>query len=667
MNLKFPTYLCIVLCPLFAGALSFTMDSPVRPLLEYTFNEEGVRAGSTGTLDVPLEFRSAKGSALIDSHSASGLGVSGLAGDYAFDNTSAVMGDTGNVARTAGDEDAIDGLVSFTFSGWFKTSGTNAFLGSMARLATDVASNNGWQILGNNSTSAPGLLAYVDTYSRAVTNGLGVLSQTNTWIFFAMTYDGTSTSNNLKIYAGDKTTGVALLSTQSCNSGALEDNTVPFTIGNVENRGRAFAGYIDNIRLHGTKTANDKSGALSIAQLENIRAGYNSDREICAAVENGVIFDETVNMWNDTRFPEYIFSYPPSLIFNCLTAGYSFVREPVVRRMPDGSLFCLHYTGGETEPSNENLMLGTSSTDDGETWSEARVLFEHSERGVYAPELFVAGGVPTVFLHTFSEISRYLEMRAYFSTSTNSGETWSEPVSVPGIPLATLIRSGIVLHDGTYLIPHYWSELLEDNNWNWTDRKADYYNRPDMRNWVEHCGVILSTNQGVTYTHYGNICATNLNTRLIEPAVVELDPNHVLMLIRAEWQSGFYKSESFDGGKTWSTAVPSGIPAIASKVVLLKHGTAVIMLFNSLPESQGGAGQHQARQRLSAWVSLDGCQTWTTKLDLALVRPDVEETWKAVCYPDAFIDAEQEVLYCSIDNYRQAFLIKIPLADLNLQ
>ena len=394
--------------------------------------------------------------------------------------------------------------------------------------------------------------------------------------------------------------------------------------------------------------------------------------------KENVVFDETAKMYTDLRFPEYLFSYRPVLIFDCHKAGYEFVREPVLRRMPDGSLFCLHYTGGETEPMNENLMLGTSSTDEGETWSEARVLFKHLERGVYAPELFVEDGTPTIFLHTFSDISHYLEMRTYLSKSSDSGKTWSEPVSVPGVPLATLIRKGIVLSDGAYLFPHYWIEQIENSNWTWTNRNANYYNRPVMRNWIERCGVIRSTDHGETYTPYGYICAWDGITpvtikgeireekndvRIIEPAVIELEPGHVLMLLRADGQNDFYKSESFDGGITWSPAEAGNIPAVASKVVLLKYKDSVIMLFNSKSPGASGDGLN-TRHRLSAWISNDKCKTWTKKVELASVKAGTPEKWKAVCYPDGFIDEAKGLLYCTIDNYRQAFLLKIPLDDL---
>lgn len=46
-----------------------------------------------------------------------------------------------------------------------------------------------------------------------------------------------------------------------------------------------------------------------------------------------------------------------------------------------------------------------------------------------------------------------------------------------------------------------------------------------------------------------------------------------------------------------------------------------------------------------------------------LPRPG-QPSWKAVCYPDGFVDPEQRVLFATVDNYRQQFLLRIPLADI---
>ena len=362
--------------------------------------------------------------------------------------------------------------------------------------------------------------------------------------------------------------------------------------------------------------------------------------------------------FSDARWPEYDFLVPPRLIYNC-EPERKFCREAVLRRMPDGSLYCLIYSGGQREPSDENLMLGTRSTDDGRTWTPPEIIFKHSLRGVYAAELWVEDGPPSVFLQTFPAVSRYLEMRSYRSTTADQGRAWSEPISLPGVGGCFLVRRGILLADRTWLLPVYWTEQRRDDNWDWTRRRPNH--DVDMKNWIERCGVLRSSDQGKTYSLHGYLHA---DCQLLEPACIELEPGHVVMLMRAERQGQFYRADSSDGGRSWSAAEASGIPAVASKVLLLKHQDAVLMLFNAVPTGSGNDGLGQRRQ-LDLWISRDGCRTWTTKHTLARVLPAAGvPAWKAVCYPDGFIDAQQGQLYATVDNYRQQFLLRIPLGDL---
>lgn len=62
------------------------------------------------------------------------------------------------------------------------------------------------------------------------------------------------------------------------------------------------------------------------------------------------------------------FLIEPTVIFSA-DETYLFAREPLIRRMPDQSLFCLIYTGGNCEPHPDNMVAYVRSEDDGATWS----------------------------------------------------------------------------------------------------------------------------------------------------------------------------------------------------------------------------------------------------------------------------------------------------------
>src|SRR3989339_394443 len=193
-------------------------------ILKYTFDETGTTAPSTGSDVTAVTLRNSAGVA-TDLHSADGLGVSGLTGDRAFDNTASTdMGGDGGRADQA-DLVAIDTLTSFSLQGWFKTAGSTAIGGGSGSSQAVVLHNNsgsggsaaGFQLFGQQGDS-----------KLAVDNGNASTSEygdTQSWIFFAVTYDGSSTSNNVKFYKGSASSTVTQVGTDTVNRSAVDSET----------------------------------------------------------------------------------------------------------------------------------------------------------------------------------------------------------------------------------------------------------------------------------------------------------------------------------------------------------------------------------------------------------------------------------------------------------
>lgn len=256
------------------------------PLVEYGFNETGLTAPSSGSAaGAGLSFFNAAGTA-ADLHGAAGGGVGGdLVGhaqfglDRAFDNTaSTAMGNAGvgGLANTSADVNAIDALTSFTLSGWFKTEGATGITG-FARLFVNESGNVGMHLLGGDVAGE--LRPKVDNVELGTPDVQGY-GDTQKWVFFAFTYDGTLTANNALFYKGYRNASesgvnpfqVSLIETRTMNVGAVAQDTSVLMIGNrTGTRDRPFDGFLDNMRIHGS--ASDASGALSLVDLEDLRAG----------------------------------------------------------------------------------------------------------------------------------------------------------------------------------------------------------------------------------------------------------------------------------------------------------------------------------------------------------------------------------------------------------
>lgn len=233
-------------------------------LLEYTFNDSGPWTQGTerSVWDWPLDFQTQEGGP-ANWHGAAGSGVSGLADDRAFDNTASTgMGSGGEGGRAHGMPVGIEPTDSVTVSGWFRT--VDQPIGSFARLA--------WWDFRRQVYSFPDGALYFAARASDSVNSDAVYVEVNEWVFWAVTYDGTQSADNVKFWKGTRTMPTALASTRSLPAGQFEPVYPNFAIGNNDPDSlptQPFDGWLDNFRMHG---GIGNTGALSQSELEALRA-----------------------------------------------------------------------------------------------------------------------------------------------------------------------------------------------------------------------------------------------------------------------------------------------------------------------------------------------------------------------------------------------------------
>lgn len=346
-----------------------------------------------------------------------------------------------------------------------------------------------------------------------------------------------------------------------------------------------------------------------------------------------------------------ILSHPITVIKDFSVNGDGWAREPVLRRMPDGSLLCLHYTGGPWEPDDANYAEATRSYDDGKTWTAGEKLFDHPSKAVWTPEMFVVGDDVYVMVHTFNTSSWYCGLNVFWSLSKDSGKTWTEPTTMPGHSKSFSHRRGIVMSNGQWFFPIYCQEQREG-----FDVSFDRKNYAHGKNWPFCVAAMVCKPGWEDVQVYGY--KSGEKVFLWENNVVELEPGHLIMLMRASGTKLLYRMDSYDYGKTWTNATATDIPNGDSKITLFKIGDSVVLLGN----------QCGNRSSLSLWVSNDNLQTWETKIELAKIgdpktMPQIEHNPKMICYPEGFADEEKEVFYMAFENGITHFLMKIPFSD----
>ncbi len=249
-----------------------------QELLHYPFNDPELQTTTTadaGPDGHALTMYSADGELAA---LQTGPGVSGKAGDHAFNNSRATgMGNNGKggwaEAAIPGQETIWQrGMTSFTVTGWFQA--TESQPSATARLVYIQPSLQGnamtvWAVGGGR------LELRVDKLTDGGQSDPVFGGKPGEWNFFAVTFDGTKGSENVRYYAGTDSSsvrevGVGTLALERWVPARDGSHTPLCIIGNGgRDVQRPFQGHIDEVRLFGAETGS--GGALSQEKLEQIR------------------------------------------------------------------------------------------------------------------------------------------------------------------------------------------------------------------------------------------------------------------------------------------------------------------------------------------------------------------------------------------------------------
>ncbi len=264
---------------LLVAAAFFPAAACHAQIFVFNFNDSGTTTAS-GATNAQFIFRDGSTPPVyspMDLHGAPGSGVSGLPGDRAFDNgSSTFLSNGGRAEVAAADAAVLNGLSSFTIAGWYHTSNDKSWAG--ARLVErNGGTNNQFSLFfstGSTGGASAKLSISIGTSALAATVGseeLTALGALDTWIFFAVTYDGTLAEDNVRFYYGTTTSSVTQIGTAlTLNAGSLGTTSTALEIGNNSVGSRPWDGHLDNIRIYGATGGSDQ-GVLDLAQLETLR------------------------------------------------------------------------------------------------------------------------------------------------------------------------------------------------------------------------------------------------------------------------------------------------------------------------------------------------------------------------------------------------------------
>lgn len=286
-------------------------------------------------------------------------------------------------------------------------------------------------------------------------------------------------------------------------------------------------------------------------------------------------------------------------IIGSANAGGKYKHPTTFTELDNGDLYLAFY-GGSGEYSNDTAVYGSRRKQGEQKWSEPKVI---------ADTPFVSEGNPVVWqapdgVVWLFYVVRYGETwstsRIQAKISTDGAQTWSDSIMLV-FEQGMMVRGRPeVLANGEYLLPIY-HETGADTERTGPDSTSLFLRfNPQTKRWSQ-TGRIHSDN--------GNI----------QPALVQLGGNHLLAMCR---RGGGYepeefgyivRSESFDGGQTWTKGVDTQYynPNSAIDLLKLKSGN-ILMAYN----------HHMSeRDPLALALSTDGGKTFPYRVDVARGGP----------------------------------------------
>lgn len=265
-----------------------------------------------------------------------------------------------------------------------------------------------------------------------------------------------------------------------------------------------------------------------------------------------------------------------------------------ITELAGGDLYVAYY-GGAGEYSDNTAVYGSRRLKGYKTWTDPKVIADTPFQSDGNPVVWQAPDGTVWLFYVNLKGDTWSEAKVRAKVSSDGAKSWSDSFSISDTP-GTMVRGKpIVLIGGDYLLPMY-HETGGDREQTGADT-ASYFLRydPSRKTWTE-TNRIESSN--------GNLQAQ----------VVQVNENDLFCFMRrgggfGPESSGYVsRSDSSDGGRTWSKAVDTEFknPNSAVDLVKLKNGN-IVFVYND---------HMYRRSPLSVAISTDQGKTFPHRRDI---------------------------------------------------
>jgi len=283
-------------------------------------------------------------------------------------------------------------------------------------------------------------------------------------------------------------------------------------------------------------------------------------------------------------------------VFGPETKTGPYKHPATITELANGDLLLAYYGGGG-EYEVATAIYGSLLKHGGKRWSKPVVFASNPFYSMGNPVLWEAPDRRVWLFYTVRPGPTWETSRIAAKVSDDAGRTWSESFMIAFEPGMMVRSRPIVLQNGEYLLPAYREIGTGDI---------------EMTGY-ETGSVFMRFDPRTTQWTLSEKVASRMGN--LQAGVAEVAPGHLLALCRrgGDYEPGndgfVVKTESRDGGVTWSPGVETEFPNPNSAVDLLKLQSGnLLFVFNPSMDD---------RTPLRAVLSEDGGKTWGRRLELA--------------------------------------------------
>ena len=343
-----------------------------------------------------------------------------------------------------------------------------------------------------------------------------------------------------------------------------------------------------------------------------------------------------------------------------------------IERMDDGTLACLWF-GGSLEGKSDISIHASVLAAGAARWGEAVQLSDDPDRSEQNPVLWRTGRGEWQLFHTAQPSGNQDEclLRAR-PISLDGALKGGQPRDIE-LPLGSFIRGRFVRRaDGAWMMPIFRCISRPGQRWNGSHDTA---------------AVGVSHDEGQTWSMHevpGSIGSVHMT-------IVPLDGDHMVAFYRRRQSDFVHRSESRDGGITWSAPAPTDVPNNNSSinVIRLRDGRLAMLcnptsaatsadrrvsLYDEIeegddrPDASGGCSPIWGvpRAPMTLCISGDGGKTWPIRRIVddspgtCLSNNSIDGRNKELSYP-YLLEGEGGELHLAYTYFRRAIkYVRLP-------